>query len=50
MNTANIRIVTIFSDRGDLYKNLNHEHIRGGWIDSWRIVLLAREVLDDAGA
>ena len=30
--------------------NLNHEHIRGGWIDSRGIVLLAREVLVDEGA
>ena len=31
--------------------NLNHEHIRRGWIDSRRAVLLARELLaHDAGA
>ena len=31
--------------------NLNHEHVRRGWIDSWRAVLLARELLaHDAGA
>ena len=30
--------------------NLNHEHVRRGWVDSWQVVLLARELLVHAGA